>query len=145
MILCCSGVSGAAQQTEAQIPDSIAYTAIYYVVHDAPKPHWDRETCLTWLKERGLSDMQAHYVFFAANRYMKKHAAIEEELRIVNTETGNSLAPQVQHRRSEIETRRSLELTASIKQLQQDFGSGGAAKLAGLILNVKQDINMKKK
>lgn len=132
-----------AQQVNTQIPDSVAYTALYYVVHDAPSPHWDHDTCLSWLAERGLTGLHAQTVMFAANRYMVKHAQIESEMLILNNESRNSLASRTQARRAELEARRGAELSASIKRIQQDIGPEGAAKLAELIQNVKSRINMK--
>jgi hypothetical protein len=140
-LFCC--LTGSAQQTGKAIPDSIAYTALYHVVYDAPAPHWDRETCLSWLAERGLSGLQAQAVIFAANRYMAKHVQFEVELRTLNNETRNSLGSPAQARRNDVENRRSAEITASIKQLDQDVGPEGAAKVLALIQNVKSGINMK--
>ena len=134
---------GLAQQVGTSIPDSIAYTALYHVVHDAPPPHWEHETCLSWLAERGLTGLHAQAVMFAANRYMQKHAEFESELRLLNIEVRNSLTSEAQARRSAIENRRGAELSASIKQLQRELGAEGAAKLADLIQKVKAGIYMK--
>lgn len=143
-LLSFSCLLGSAQQVGSPVPDSIAYTALYHVVHDAPPPHWDRETCQSWLAERGLTGFHAQAVMFAANRYMQKHAEIESELRTLNSQTRNSLASEAQARRSEIETRRSAELLANVKELKQSLGSDGAAKLDNLIQDVKSGINMKR-
>jgi hypothetical protein len=143
-ILACLVVPAPAQQFPTEVPDSIAFTALYHVVYDAPPPHWNRETCQTWLTERGLDSLQAQKVMFAANRYMKKHAAIESELQTLNSETRNSLNSGTQVRRNQIESRRSAELAESVQLLRQEFGPDGVPKLDELIQKVKNGITMKR-
>nr|MCU0229734.1 hypothetical protein [Bryobacterales bacterium] len=75
--------------SSSTIPDDIAYVALFHVVYDAPKPHWDRETCIEWLRERLLTWHQALMVIEAANRYMQIHKEVEQDLEHFHRQTQN--------------------------------------------------------
>lgn len=124
------------------VPDEIAHIALYHVIYDAPKPHWDRDTCIQWLNERGIDAKTAQALIATASKYMSKHAAIESELVEFNRQTKNSLASEVQAKRLMIEQRRHRELRMLNEELNAAIGPEGRIRLSRLLLDVKSNIKI---
>lgn len=131
------------QQAAPAVPDEIAYIALYHVIYDAPKPHWDRETCIQWLQENGIEPLTAQYLIGTASAYMKKHAEIETQLAAFNQTTGKSLAPAVQQQRQEMEARRYAELRRLNEEMISKLEPSARQRIGQLLLAVKANIKMK--
>jgi hypothetical protein len=135
--------NGNGQSVQSQVPDNIAFLALYHVFHDAPPPHWDRETCIGWLRERGVEYRAAERIIQAATQYMQKHAQIEAELRQLNQLSANSLDSKTQQQLQALETRRSQEMAAVNDRLRADLGPERSGQLSLVVEDVKKNIRMK--
>ncbi len=126
------------------IPDEIAYTALFFVVRPAPKPHWDHETRLSWLAKRGFQDMEAQVIINSAIRFDKARKQMELALTETNASFGkNSLTTAANQSRDRIQTQWVSEALSIRNTLQGSLTTSGVVKLFDLILDIKRNIKMK--
>lgn len=126
-----------------RIPDEVAYTALFMVVREGPKGHWDWETRNKWLTERGFDEREATEIALAATRFSKASAQLEIELAEVNRRhSGNLLSADAKRERDQVRNRISAALLAERTKLDRDLGPAGRAKLTAFVASMKKDIKM---
>jgi hypothetical protein len=139
-------VSSFAQKfaTPESIPDEIAYTALFFVVRPAPKPHWDHETRLSWLAKRGFQDMEAQAIIESAIKFDRARIQMESALSETNSSYGkSSLSAAANQSRDKIQTQWVSEVLSIRNRLQGSLTTSGVVRLSDLILDIKRNIKMK--
>jgi hypothetical protein len=126
------------------IPDELAYTAIFFVVRTAPPPHWNYETRLKWLTDRGLDGPAGQKVIRIADRYFAIHETVEAELAAFNAQRRNSLTPEAQDERARIEAKRTVAMREAIQSLRTELVTSAALENVNqLITGVKSDMKVR--
>lgn len=139
---------GLISQTQAlvtadRIPDDVAYTALFMVVREGPKGHWDWDTRNKWLTERGFDSREATEIALAGTRFSKTLAQMEIELAEINRRYGSSsLSAEAKRERDAAKGRISTALSVERVKLNTDLGAAGRARLTALISSMKKDIKM---
>jgi hypothetical protein len=78
ILLCAAPVAGqqAASLQVREIPDDIAYTAVFFLLRSAPSEGWDLDTRGNWLSARGFVDRESRVIVRAATEFCVANAAL---------------------------------------------------------------------
>jgi hypothetical protein len=126
-----------------QIPDEIAYTALFLVAGPGAASHWDDETRNNWLTSRGFTALEASLIIGASARFRVEHISAERELaRINEVSRGNLLSDSAKSERNDVRRRISSLIETLRADLRTGLGPGGAVKLEQLVDQIKRDIRM---
>lgn len=124
--------------------DEIAYTALFHVVRTAPAPHWDTETCLAWLEQRGLVGGEATTIITAATAYYAKQQVAERELAHINQENvGRLLADSAEAQRVAVRKQLSADIADAATSITRILPLEGKKKLGLLVADIKANIKVK--
>jgi hypothetical protein len=126
-----------------RISDHIPQMALFYVVRDAPPPHWDHNTVLGWLEKRGFVGDEAELIIRAATRFYDRHRDVENRLARLNQDNRNSLAPAVAVQRQALQTEARSVVAVTFDELQRGLPIQSRQKLSNLLADIKQNIKMR--
>lgn len=129
-----------------QIPDPVAYTALFFVVGHGGEKHWDHMAREKWLTERGFDQLEASRIMGAASSFRIAHAKTESELAQINRDNRqNPLSDAAKQQRMQHLQRAQQLVQTSVADLDRQLGPAGSVKLRQLIAQMKLDIKMKAK
>jgi hypothetical protein len=127
------------------VPDHIAFTALFYVIRDAPPPHWDRPTVARWLEARGFEGDAGEILVRSANRFYERHHDVESRLAQLNQATRNSLAPVVAAQRQVLQDEARNIAESAAAELRLVLPAPLKLRLAGVIADIKQNMKMRER
>lgn len=124
-----------------EIPDEIAYTALFYVIRDAPPPHWDRDASRRWLAQRGFSYGQAEIMIDVATAFSAQHRKLEAGILAMFKEyPGGIMSQAAQSRQKQMQAEIGAFIRAHAAEVRKRLGPSGSPRLDEVVLEIKRDV-----